>query len=142
MTNLFLLTFPVLIETSPSTTVLLQQWKRIFLRGHIQGPALSVTTGLIYAYAAYAKSQQGQNWKGLAIAGATTVSMIPYTWTVMTGTNNKLWAAATGEAKLTVGSREAQGLINRWSRLNAVRAMFPLAGGVLGLLSVLGVLKP
>ena len=142
MANLFLLTIPVLIETSPSASLLLQQWKRIFQRGHVQGPAIAVSTGLMYAYAAYTKSQQGQPWRAFAVAGATVVSMVPYTWVVMARTNNKLWAAVTGESKGgTVNSAEAQGLVNTWSRLNLFRAMFPLAGGILGLLSVLKVVR-
>jgi noranthrone monooxygenase len=107
----------------------------------VQGPAISIATGLIYSYAAYSKSQNGEKWRGFAIAGATTISMIPYTWIVMQRTNNKLWAAVRGESKETVSNAEAQGMLNTWSRLNMVRAMFPLAGGVLGLLSVLKVLN-
>ncbi|KAK4981172.1 hypothetical protein LTR28_002469 [Elasticomyces elasticus] len=130
MMSLFLLTIPMMNETAPSTEILLLQWKRVFQRGHVRGPALSVVTGVTYAYVVYAKSLHGQDWRGFALAGITTVSMIPYTWVAMADTNNKLWAAATGEPKASFGITEAKRLTTKWSRLNVARAMFPMVGGV------------
>ena len=130
----------MLIETAPTASALLYQWKRVFERGHIQGPAFSIATGLMYSYAAYVKTGQNEEWRGLAAAGATTVAMIPYTWIFMRSINNKLWAAVRGE-KETVNMPQAKAMLNNWGRLNMVRALFPLTGGVMGLLSALKVLE-
>jgi noranthrone monooxygenase len=94
----------------------------------------------MYAFAAYVKSGKDEGWHGFAVACVTTVAMIPYTWIFMRSINNKLWAAVRGE-KETVNMPEAKAMLNTWSRLNMIRALFPLAGGVLGLLSALKALK-
>ena len=99
-----------------------------------------MATGLMYAWAAYVKSGKNEDWRGFAVAGGTTVAMIPYTWIFMRSINNNLWAAVRGE-KETINMPEAKAMLNTWSRLNMIRALFPLAGGVLGLLSALKALK-
>jgi hypothetical protein len=94
-----------------------------FLAVHgIQGPPFAIATGLIYSYAAHVKTGQGEEWRGFAVAGATTVAMIPYTWIFMRSINNKLWAAVRGE-KETCNMPEARDMLNTWSRLNMVRAL-------------------
>jgi hypothetical protein len=94
----------------------------------------------MYSYAAYVKTGQNEEWRGLAAAGVTTIAMIPYTWIFMRSINNKLWTAVRGE-KETVNMPEAKAMLNTWSRLNMVRAFFPLTGGVMGLFSALKVLE-
>ncbi|KAI9877952.1 MAG: hypothetical protein M1830_002359 [Pleopsidium flavum] len=137
MSSLSLVTIPVLLQTSTPTSLLLQQWKSIYLRGHIQGPAIATLTGLTYAYVAYAKSQQGKDGTGYGIAGLATVAIVPYTLTIMGSVNRRLMEAAAAGPRTAVGSEEVKVLVARWSRLNAVRGLFPLLGGIVGLWSVL-----
>jgi len=60
---------------------------------------------------------------------------VPYTWIVMQGTNNALFHAEARSKNGNEGSwGEAEGLVKAWNLLNAVRALFPLAGAVLGML--------
>jgi noranthrone monooxygenase len=128
MMNLFLLTIPLLLETSTSTTHLLRQWNLVFYKGHIQGPAISIATGLTHAFAAWKSGDQR-----FAIAGAITVSMIPYTWIFMRNVNNGLFAATEwADGVKEESSERVRQLVRNWSRFNAVRALFPLAGAVCG----------
>lgn len=133
--NLFLLTIPVLLETTQQTHQLLHQWSRVYYSGHRKGPAISITTGLIYAYAAWSKYAAGSPWLVFAVAGATTVSMVPYTWIVMQSTNDALFRAEARTKSEQVQSwAEAESLVKAWNRFNAVRSLFPLAGAILGIL--------
>lgn len=133
--NLFLLTIPVLLETTQQTSQLLHQWSRVFYSGHRKGPAISIATGLIYGFAAWSKYAAGSPWRVFALAGVTTVSMVPYTWIVMQSTNNALFRAeARSKSEQEQSWAEAESLVKAWNRFNAVRALFPLAGAILGIL--------
>ena len=136
MMSLFLLTIPVILETTTAPQQLLHQWHRIFYRGHIQGPLISIATGLLYSYAAYQRSLRGGAWKPFAVSAAITVAMIPFTWVFMANVNNALFKAVEVTEKGGQGDwKEAEGLVRSWGAWNAVRALFPLSGAVLGLLS-------
>lgn len=133
--NLFLLTIPVLLETTQQTSQLLHQWSRVYYSGHRKGPAISITTGLIYGFAAWSKHAAGSPWRVFALAGVTTVSMVPYTWIVMQSTNNALFRAeARTKSEQEQSWGEAVSLVKAWNRYNAVRALFPLAGAILGIM--------
>jgi noranthrone monooxygenase len=135
MMNLFLLTIPVLLETTHQTSQLLHQWSCIYYSGHHKGPAISIATGMIYGCAAWSKHAAGSPWRVFAVAGLTTVGMVPYTWIVMQGTNNALFRAEARSKNGNEGSwGEAERLVKAWNLLNAARALFPLAGAVLGML--------
>ena len=141
--NLFLMAIPIYLETTTQPSQLLQQWRSTFLRGHTKGPALSIATGTLYAVAAWYRHVAGNAyWRVFAVAGATTVSMIPYTWIVMMSTNNALFSAvdASKEGQGAINWAEAETLVVRWSRLNAVRALFPFSGAVIGMLGISGIL--
>ncbi len=129
MMNLFLLTIPVLLETSSSSTHLLRQWNLIFYRGHIQGPLISIATSLIHMFAAWRSGE-----RLFAVAGIVTTSMIPYTWIIMRNVNSALFEAVQwSDHEKETRSEEVAGLVAAWSRYNAVRAMFPLCGAVMGM---------
>jgi noranthrone monooxygenase len=137
MMNLFLLTIPVMLETTHQPAQLLHQWSCIFYSGHHKGPPISIATGLIYSYAAWSNHTAGIPWKVFALAGALTVGMVPFTWIFMMGTNNALFRA---EAKSKSGGggsswKEVESLVKTWNGLNAIRALFPLSGAVLGILA-------
>lgn len=124
---------PVLLATS-DPNALAQQWQSIYLRGRVQGPAVATVSGLLYAYAAYARSQAGGSGRAPGIAGLVTVSIVPYTLVLMGRVNQKLLELAAAEpASSTAKSEGLRDLVIRWSRLNLIRGLFPLLGGVLGL---------
>jgi noranthrone monooxygenase len=137
MMNLFLLTIPMMLETTNQPVQLLHQWSCVFYSGHHKGPGISIATGLIYSYAAWSNHAAGIPWRVFALAGALTVGMVPFTWVFMMGTNNALFKA---EAKSKSGGdrsswKEVESLVKTWSGLNAIRALFPLSGAVLGMLA-------
>jgi len=133
--NLFLLTIPVLLETTHQTSQILSQWSHVFYSGHRKGPYISISTGLLYGYAAWSKHDAGESWRVFAVAGATTVAMVPYTWIFMMSTNNALFRAeARSKGGDSVSWVEAERLVQTWNKLNAVRALFPLTGAILGIL--------
>ncbi|KAK4175384.1 hypothetical protein QBC36DRAFT_241279 [Triangularia setosa] len=133
--SVFLITIPVLIATTKQPAKLVNQWRCVYLSGHVKGPAIATTTGLVYVYAAWSKYAVGEQWRVFALAGATTVSIVPYTLTFMQGINNALFRADDMAGKGVEPSwADAERLVLRWGRLNAIRALIPLAGGIIGLL--------
>ena len=137
MMSLAAITIPVFLETSTeSSTNLLHLWACLYHYGHIYMPAISVTTTSLYAYAAWSKRAANiEQWRRYAIAGATTIAMVPFTWLIMDSTNNALFQlVASASGTLTsVKLETVQALIVRWALLHAARSLFPLAGAVLGL---------
>jgi len=136
--NLFLLTIPVMLETTHEPAQLVQQWSCVFKNGHRKGPIISIATGLMYCYTAWSNHAGGAPWKVFALAGALTMGMVPYTLITMGGTNNALLRA---EAKIKSGDdgiswKDVAILVRTWNKLNAIRALFPLSGAVLGMLAI------
>lgn len=72
------------------------------------------------------------------LAAALTVGIAPFTLGVMWPTNTKLKDFATKEESVTDGeleeleALEVQGLLKKWSNLNAVRGVIPLVGAAVG----------
>lgn len=62
--------------------------------------------------------------------------MIPFTWIFMAQVNGSLFKAVEVIERGGAGNwSEAESLVKSWGQWNAVRALFPLSGAVLGLLS-------
>lgn len=71
---------------------------------------------------------------GLCLAAAAfTVGIVPYTLIRMSGTNNALLQRAQSTE---ASSQEVSNLTERWSRLNFVRSLLPLAGAACGVVAV------
>ncbi|EEB93675.1 hypothetical protein MPER_07634, partial [Moniliophthora perniciosa FA553] len=74
-------------------------------------------------------------------AGILTIGIVPWTFSTMLDTNNKLHAKAELglEGAEIVGEKdtETQDLIKKWGVLNAVRGALPLGGVVVGLIALL-----
>ena len=72
------------------------------------------------------------------------MGIAPFTALVMSGTNERLIALSEGKGagvggkeKEDVQGREVRGLLEGWGRLNAVRSLLPLAGGLVGVFAAL-----
>lgn len=136
--NVFLLTFPAVLETTTEPRQLLRHWSRIFLNGHIKGPVICLTTASLYAVAAVARFSTGDPWRVLAAAGLSTIGMVPFTLAVMQSTNSTLfWLDREARKGNVAARRDVERLITKWNQLNAIRALFPLAGAALGMLGSL-----
>lgn len=145
MTSISIITVPVLFDTVTQPLPLLTQWARLYHYGHMVMPGICVAATSLFAYSALrnravASVKNPKPWRIYAIAGATTIAMVPFTWVVMVPTNNMLFnlkELAGGKASV-VEFAEVRALIVRWAWMHILRSVFPLAGAMLGLLGVLG----
>lgn len=143
MIGLSLMTIPLFLDTNTQSAHMLTQWVRLYHYGHLLLPSMAIATSLIHGYTATGKRASGQPWIVYAVAGAVTVSMVPFTLLVMAPTNNTLFRledeSRFGVAVTTLD--HVRELVGRWGRMHLVRSMFPLVGAVIGfrgLLSDLG----
>jgi hypothetical protein len=138
-----MLTVPMILATTPpDASLLLRQWNFVYNSGHKLGPKLSVTSGLIYFVAAWASRERSRTVALYAISGVLTMSMIPFTWLFILRINSHIFLEiekdrAGGPTNLA----QAQYLVGRWRSLNIARTFFPILGGILGLLTVCGVVR-
>lgn len=145
MTTVSMLAMPLILQTAPTSSTLLNHWKFVYTSGHKQGPTISIAAGLAYWFAAgwSLRSGRGEDtWIPYTAAGAITMSMIPYTWAMILPTNNALFANIKAETEGKATSLQAnRELVKRWRLLNLSRVAFPLAGAILGLLTLVGVVR-
>ena len=138
--SLSTIVIPVFLDTDTESTRLVRQWARLYHHGHLYMPAVSVAAIGLYGYVALRKrASNRKQWLIYAAAGATTITMVPFTWLMMVPTNNTLFrlealASATASA---VDLSTVQELVVRWAWLHVVRSVFPLVGAILGLVGVL-----
>jgi hypothetical protein len=98
-------------------------------------PKVAVPVALSYAYAAYDASSRvahAGGWTGFAVAGALVVGIVPFTLVGMSGVIGKLERALEGSGAEAKSHDETATLIKHWSSLNVLRSLLPLAGSVLG----------
>jgi hypothetical protein len=78
-----------------------------------------------------------------AAAAGSVLSMIPWTLLMMMPTNNLIEAHASphdhedSEEDLAGGVLRVKQLLSKWTVMNYIRAVFPLVGGIVGLVTVL-----
>lgn len=135
MADLSMVVVPVLLDTVTEARLMVAQWARIYFYGHIIYPGICITTCLLYAYAAYTKQGKGLKWRTWALAAATTIAMVPFTWIFMAPTNNLLFDRhAQSKTGQEIEFNEVVNLITTWAGLHYARCLFPLAGACIGLL--------
>lgn len=136
--SLSLIAVPVFLETTTEPAQLLHQWARMFHYGQRVAPTMAFATSLLYASTAIYKRAAGRRWVIFAVAGVTTMIMVPFTLLFMVPTNDTLFRLGAERKAASVASLgEAQELVTKWSRLHVVRSLFPLAGAILGLMGTL-----
>jgi hypothetical protein len=138
---------PVFLDTDTDSGHLVRQWSRTYHYGHIILPAVCIATCGLYAYIGLNKrAARRKDWRTWAAAGVATIAMVPFTWVIMTPTNNTLFrleAASVLASEPPADLGAVRELVVRWSWLHATRSLFPLVGAVVGfrgLLHNLGVL--
>ncbi|KAF2017040.1 DUF1772-domain-containing protein [Aaosphaeria arxii CBS 175.79] len=140
MMSLSLMAVPVLLDTTTESPQLFHQWTRMYHYGHQVLPCMAVGTFVLYQYAAFKRSRapKPKPWRKFALAGAITLSLVPFTWIVMVPTNNELFRLqALGDAA-TMGIVEAKNLVVKWSLMHLTRSVLPLVGAVLGAVGTFG----
>lgn len=140
MMSLSLMAVPVLLDTTAQAPQLFYQWVRMYHYGHQVLPTMAVGTFLLYSYISVKKRTARKLWGVFALAGLTTLSMLPFTWICMVPTNNELFRLerVSKAEPLVMGIVEAKELVVKWSWLHFTRSMLPLAGAVMGTLGTFG----
>jgi len=117
-----------------SDELLLTQWRLLYVRGRAVVPALTLIAGACNFVNAYNVRFQPQSTRFL-VAGLLPAAILPFTVIALRPTNNELTsreqkadAARKGPLK-SVGTRE---LVEKWSRLSAVRCGMALMGALIG----------
>lgn len=141
MTSLSMISVPVLLETATDSPQLLRQWSRMYHYGHLTMPSMAVGTLLLHACTALQLRALGKPWWIFACAGAATIAIAPFTWTVMGGTNGELFERlerASSKENAAADLQEIKGLMKHWSWLHLMRSMLPLAGTALAVVGTFG----
>ncbi|KAJ5834859.1 hypothetical protein N7447_000885 [Penicillium robsamsonii] len=152
-------TLPFQDTPGTSTTHLTHQWLDLYERGSRIFPGISAVSSLANLYALWvlrdtptpAPGFVGSSWSACyLLAVGVTMSIAPFTLTVMKKTNAKLKAhakrddasgaegtegmvvSAQEKAKRGRDDSEVVELLQHWSKLNLIRATLPLVGAGLG----------
>ena len=133
MASLSLIAIPVFLDSITWAPQLFRAWERMYHYGHQALPAMSIGALSLWAYAAAKRRAANEPWRLCALAGTTTVLMVPFTWYVMVPTNNELFRlAAAGSDLGAVTIEDARALVVSWACMHLTRAAFPLVGAILG----------
>lgn len=126
-----------------ASITLAKQWRYVYEAGKAQNPPVAASTAAAFLYLAYSARRTAPK-SSVALyygtAAILTLGIVPFTLAVMAPTNNKLvqYSDKGGkEALAQAQNADIDGLISRWTTLNAVRSLLPLVGGLVGLLASL-----
>ena len=125
--------------TPPTPNTLARQWQTLYNTGKAQNPPIAAITASSFLYLAWmACSQDATIYSQLAEKSSSTsmfycgaallmLSIVLWTLVAMMSTNHQLASIAGA----------GDGVMGRWQVFNLIRGLFPLAGGVLGLVVAL-----
>lgn len=130
MMSLSAFVIPVLLDTNPSPEHIVRQWVRLYHYGHIYLPALCIAACGIYSISAYQRARNAYKWRPYAYAALSTISMVPFTWVVMTSTNNTLFKL--DELNSATDRPYVKALIVKWAWMHITRSFSPLVGSYIG----------
>jgi noranthrone monooxygenase len=127
---------PAVLEAcSTSQHLAAKQWATFYHKGHSLGPPFAILGAGGFIWLAL-KSGCWLYW-GAAILD---IGIVPYTFAFMVQTNSRIFEFANvkdSPEKPASEENQLAPLLNRWACLNTVRSLFPLAGGILGLVAAL-----
>ncbi|KAJ5952330.1 DUF1772-domain-containing protein [Penicillium vulpinum] len=122
---------PVFLDTNQTADHMVRQWARLYHYGHIYLPALCVSTTGMYLFAALGRrASNNEQWSRYALAAISTITMVPFTWLLMTPTNNTLFRLDGSDYFVELSL--VRGLVVKWAWLHVTRSLFPLVGAILG----------
>ena len=138
--SLSLMAIPVLLDTTSQAPQLFHQWVRMYHYGHQVLPTMAVGTFFLYSYTSMKKRSARKSWGVLAMAGVTTLSILPFTWIFMVPTNNELFRleGISKAEPLVMGITGAKELVVKWSWLHFTRSLLPLVGAIMGTVATFG----
>jgi hypothetical protein len=121
--------------------ILCKQWKYVYNYGHDQNIPLICTASACLAYSTWSAARGvalGAIREGSSLLWAasmvSTLSIIPFTIIFMVPTNNRLHELADEAIRTKDNAAASAGevgrLIKKWTRLNGIRSLLPLVGGI------------
>ncbi|KAL5362096.1 hypothetical protein BJX96DRAFT_153393, partial [Aspergillus floccosus] len=144
-----MLTTPALIQTLRNgdlpAGLAVKAWRNMYQRGKEQNPPIAAATAAGFLYCAWAV-RGGTSLAPLTprnapllycAAAALTLAIVPYTFAAMVPTNSALIAKAEAKELSVQESAEAVPLLEKWTKLNAIRGVWPLVGGLVGVMAAL-----
>ena len=130
------LTVPVLLDTNSKGPNLVSQWARMYEYGQKIMPSLAIATLFCYIVACIGMYTADEPWTRGALAGAITISIVPFTFIVMLPTNTKLFQMQKLSRPSSPSALEARSLVTKWAFLHVARSLIPLAGAAIGVTSI------
>lgn len=130
MMSLSAFVIPVLFDTNASPEHIVRQWVRLYHYGHIYLPALCIATCGIYGISARQCARSGRKWRAYGYAALSTISMVPFTWVIMTPTNTTLFELDNSNSATDLAY--VKGLLVKWAWMHVTRSLSPLLGAYLG----------
>ncbi|KAJ0415808.1 DUF1772-domain-containing protein [Aspergillus carlsbadensis] len=129
-------------ENIPLSTIT-KQWRAIYEFGKARAPPIALVTAITFLSLAWGARRlaplssgpgTGTSATTYYICAALTLAVIPWTGLAMGKTNAALIECAeSGWVSDERSGEEVERLLWKWTWLNAARALFPLAGGLVGL---------
>lgn len=104
-----------ILDTATEAAHLQAQWARIFHYGYIVMPAMAVGTCLLHGYTSISKGRARGSWHLFALAGITTVSIAPFTWTFMATTNAELFRLGAQPPPIEMEMPRVKQLVVKWA---------------------------
>ncbi|KAJ5082796.1 hypothetical protein N7532_011839 [Penicillium argentinense] len=125
------------------------QWLDLYDRGHKIFPSITAFASIANIYVFWELRNTQTRASRYLLAASVAMSIVPWTFLTMVKTNDQLDAHAlhadatrADTRDVTAGSREKSNqtvkygeilrLLKKWAKLNLARAMFPLAGALIG----------
>ncbi|KAL4770018.1 hypothetical protein BDW60DRAFT_224463 [Aspergillus nidulans var. acristatus] len=120
------------LAVTASPVLAAQQWEYVYSRSHKVGTPLVVFSAACFSWLKYKT-----NNNLYLCAAASCMSIVPYTALILSVPDRTLFAAASAKHKshLVPSMREVQQALGQWDLINAVRLLFPLASGLIVLVS-------
>ncbi|GES62360.1 DUF1772-domain-containing protein [Aspergillus terreus] len=147
--SISMLTTPALLQTMRDgdlpAGLAVKAWRNMYQRGRAQNPPIAAATAACFLYCAWAV-RGGTSLAPLTprnapvlycAAAALTLAIVPYTLAAMMPTNSALIAKADAKELGAQESSEAGPLLQKWTKLNAIRGVWPLLGGLVGIMAAL-----
>ncbi|KAK5999908.1 hypothetical protein QM012_004996 [Aureobasidium pullulans] len=134
-------------DSSLSNAHAVRLWEQNYQRGASQNPPIALGAAASLGFLAWSlRSVHTATLVGvrpsplIAIAAVSTMAIVPFTVAFMRSTNNKLLtlAAKAKKDELSVTETEdVDSLLEKWTSLNRLRGVLPMAGAVAACIAVI-----
>ncbi|KAF2118837.1 hypothetical protein BDV96DRAFT_677655 [Lophiotrema nucula] len=136
MVSIWYFTIPLVLGTDQSSAQKLRQFAALYDLGTDVMPPASIALTSLYGFIAYRRHAQKKSYIRYMIAGALSLSMIPYTILFVFPINNQLFELAdrvrNGTGPKAIELDNVNMLLATWNRKHLIRSFGPLFGAMTG----------